>query len=190
MTATPSFAKDTGAAMSDGILVFVTLPLLIGPIILPFAGRWVDRLGARRVAIPSAALYAALTALIPVCGSSVPVLAVVLILASTFGFMAGLAVVFKVISTWLPQHKGIGFALGGLASGVAAAVFSPVFQWLISGGAGLGWKGAYLLVAAMIALVAIPTAMFLISEPTAPRVTGRFSGRLPLPSGDGYQRAA
>ncbi|WP_327692697.1 MFS transporter [Streptomyces sp. NBC_00459] len=168
----PSFAKDTGAAESAGILVFVTFPLLIGPITLPFAGRWVDRLGARRVAVPSAVLYAGLTALVPLCGSSVPMLAVVLILASTFGFMSGLAVVFKVVSTWLPQHKGVGFALIGVASSVAAAVFSPVFQWLISGSAGLGWKGAYLLVAAVIALVAIPTAMFLISEPTAPRATG------------------
>jgi MFS family permease len=168
----PSFAKDTGAAESSGILVFVTLPLLIGPIALPFAGRWVDQLGARRVAIRSAILYAALTALIPACGSSVPALAVVMILSSTFGFMAGLAVVFKVISVWLPKHKGFGFALIGVAPSAAAAVFSPVFQWLISGSAGLGWKGTYLLVAVVIALVAIPTAMFLISEPTAPRVTG------------------
>ncbi|MFF3710821.1 MFS transporter [Streptomyces phaeochromogenes] len=171
----PSFAQETGAAKSAGILVFVSLPLLIGPIVLPFAGRWVDRLGARRIAIPSAVLYAALTALIPLCGSSVPALAVVLILASVFGFMSGLAVVFKVVSTWLPQHRGIGFALIGVASSLAATVFSPVFQWLISGSAGLGWKGTYLLVAAVIAVVAIPTTVFLISEPqepTAPRVTG------------------
>jgi MFS family permease len=164
----PAFAKDTGVAKSAGILVFVSVPLLIGPIVLPFAGRWVDRLGARRVAVPSAVLYAALTALVPLCGSNVPALAVVLILASVFGFMSGLAVVFKVVSTWLPQHKGFGFALIGVASSLAAAVFSPVFQWLISGSAGLGWKGTYLLVAAAIALVAIPTTVLLISEPTAP----------------------
>ncbi|MER5520708.1 MFS transporter [Streptomyces sp. NPDC002763] len=168
----PSFSNDTGAAKSAGILVFVSLPLLIGPIVLPFAGHWVDRLGARRVAIPSAVLYAALTALIPVCGSSIPLLAIVLILAAVFGFMSSLAVVFKVVSTWLPQHRGIGFALIGIASSVAAAVLSPVFQWLISGSAGLGWKGTYLLVGAVIALVAIPTAVFLISEPVGPEPVG------------------
>ncbi|MGW1216023.1 MFS transporter [Streptomyces sp. NPDC002499] len=165
----PSFSHDTGTAKAAGILLFVSLPLFIGPIVLPFAGRWVDRLGARRVAIPSAVLYAAMTALIPLCGSSVPLLAIVLILAAVFGFMSSLAVVFKVVSTWLPQHKGVGFALIGIASSVAAAVLSPVFQWLISGSAGLGWKGTYLLVGAMIALVAIPTAVFLISEPAEPR---------------------
>ncbi|MGW3287009.1 MFS transporter [Streptomyces sp. NPDC001002] len=165
----PSFSHDTGTAKAAGILLFVSLPLFIGPIVLPFAGRWVDRLGARRVAIPSAVLYAAMTALIPLCGSSVPLLAIVLILAAVFGFMSSLAVVFKVVSTWLPQHKGVGFALIGIASSVAAAVLSPVFQWLISGSAGLGWKGTYLLVGVVIALVAIPTAVLLISEPAEPR---------------------
>ncbi|WP_019074053.1 MFS transporter [Streptomyces hokutonensis] len=164
----PSFSHDTGTAKAAGILLFVSLPLFIGPIVLPFAGRWVDRLGARRVAIPSAVLYAAMTALIPLCGSSVPLLAIVLILAAVFGFMSSLAVVFKVVSTWLPQHRGVGFALIGIASSVAAAVLSPVFQWLISGSAGLGWKGTYLIVGAVITLVAIPTAVLLISEPTEP----------------------
>ncbi|MFE2216077.1 MFS transporter [Streptomyces canus] len=176
----PAFAKDTGAAKSVGILVFVSVPLLIGPIVLPFAGRWVDRFGARRVAVPSAVLYAALTALVPLCESSVPALAVVLILASVFGFTSGLAVVFKVVSTWLPQHKGIGFALIGVASSLAAAVFSPVFQWMISGSADLGWKGTYLLVAAAIALVAIPTTVFLISEPTVPLVPAEPTGPMEL----------
>ncbi|MFD4602382.1 MFS transporter [Streptomyces sp. NPDC058464] len=177
----PAFAKDTGTAKAAGILVFVTLPLLVGPVVLPFAGRWVDRLGARRVAVPATVLYAALTALVPLCGSSTPLLTVVLVLASVFGFMASLGVVFKVVSTWLPQHKGIGFALIGVVSSLASAVLSPLFQWLIDGGAGLGWKGTYLLVAAVIALVAIPTAVFLVSEPGEPHTAERETALPALP---------
>lgn len=164
----PAFAMATGVALPEGILLFVTIPLLIGPLALPVAGRWVDRRGARRVAIPSAVVYAALTALVPVCGFSVPLLAVVLVLAAVFGFMTTLSVVFKVVSTWLPQHRGIGFALIGVVSSLASAVFSPLFQWLINS---LGWDGTYFLMAAVIALVGIPSAVFLISEPSAPRMT-------------------
>jgi MFS family permease len=40
-----------------------------------------------------------------------------------------------------------------------------------AGSTGLGWRGTYLLVAAVIALVGIPSAVFLISEPTAQRMT-------------------
>lgn len=164
----PAFAMATGVALPEGILLFVTIPLLIGPLALPVAGRWVDRRGARRVAIPSAVVYAALTALVPLFGFSVPLLAVVLVLAAVFGFMTTLSVVFKVVSTWLPQHRGIGFALIGVVSSLASAVFSPLFQWLING---LGWDGTYFLMAAVIALVGIPSAVFLISEPSAPRMT-------------------
>lgn len=172
----PAFAHAAGVAVPAAILVFVTVPLLIGPIVLPIAGRWVDRRGARRVAIPAAVAYTAVTALVPMCGFSVPLLAVVLVLAAVFGFMTTLSVVFKVVSTWLPRHKGIGFALIGVVSSLASAVFSPLFQWLINGAAGggftgLGWNGTYFLVAGVIALVAIPSAVFLISEPTAPGMT-------------------
>jgi MFS family permease len=195
----PAFAHATGVGLPEGILLFVTIPLLLGPLALPVAGQWVDRWGARRVAIPSAVVYAVLTALVPLCGFSVPLLGVVLVLAAVFGFMTTLSVVFKVVSTWLPQHRGIGFALIGVVSSLASAVFSPLFQWLINGdvavatpgapGAdgsvsvpppsavpaadvftGLGWNGTYLLMAAVIALVGIPSAVFLISEPTASRM--------------------
>jgi MFS family permease len=168
----PAFAHAAGVAVPAAILVFVTIPLLIGPIVLPIAGHWVDRRGARRVAIPASVVYAVLTALVPLCGFSVPLLAVMLVLAAVFGFMTTLSVVFKVVSTWLPRHKGIGFALIGVVSSLASAVFSPLFQWLINGTAGegftgLGWNGTYFLVAAVIALVGIPSAVFLISEPTS-----------------------
>lgn len=163
----PAFAQATGVGLPEGILLFVTIPLLLGPLALPVAGRWVDRWGARRVAIPSAVVYAVLTALVPLCGFSVPLLGVVLVLAAVFGFMTTLSVVFKVVSTWLPQHRGIGFALIGVVSSLASAVFSPLFQWLING---LGWDGTYFLMAAVIALVGIPSAAFLISEPRAPHM--------------------
>lgn len=174
----PAFARATGVAVPEGILLFVTIPLLLGPIVLPVAGRWVDRWGARRVAIPSAVVYAVLTALVPLCGFSVPLLAVMLVLAAVFGFMTTLSVVFKVISTWLPRHRGVGFALIGVVSSLASAVFSPLFQWLING---LGWNGTYLVMAVVIALVGIPSAVFLISEPRAPRMTtpGAVLGALP-----------
>ncbi|OIJ67761.1 MFS transporter [Streptomyces mangrovisoli] len=164
----PAFSRDTGTRPADGILVFVTLPLLVGPVVLPFAGRLTDRLGARRVAVPAGVAYAATTALVPLCAPSVPLVAVMLILAAVCGFMASLGVVFKVVSTWLPQHKGVGFALIGVVSSLGAAVFSPVFQWLISGGGGLGWKGTYFVAAGLIAVVALPTALFLVSEPAVP----------------------
>lgn len=166
---TASFAAHTGKPMPEAILLFVAIPLLIAPLILPIAGAWVDRWGAKRVAIPASVLYAVLTALIPLSSALPWLFGLVIVLASVFGFMASLAVVFKVVTGWFPRHRGIGFALIGMVSSLASAVFSPVFQWAIdgnkSGFAGLGWDGTYYAVAASIAIIAIPATLFLLSEP-------------------------
>jgi MFS family permease len=177
---TASFAMRTGKPLSEAILLFVATPLLISPLILPIAGAWVDRWGAKRVAVPAAILYAASTACVPHSSGVPGLLGIVIVLSSVFGFMASLAVVFKVITGWFPRHRGIGFALIGVVSSLAGAVLSPVFQWVINGdGAplasaaaanpsafrGLGWDGAYTVVAIAIAILAIPTALFLLSEP-------------------------
>lgn len=175
---TVSFAAHTGKPMPEAILLFVAIPLLISPFILPIAGAWVDRLGAKRVAIPAAVLYAATTALVPVSGTLPWLFGIVLVLASVFGFMASLAVVFKVVTGWFPRHRGIGFALIGTVSSLASAVLSPLFQWAIdgnkSGFAGLGWNGTYYAVAASIVILAIPAALFLLSEPAYPTAEPAF----------------
>lgn len=176
---TAAFSAATQRAQSEAILIFVAIPLLIGPLILPIAGGWVDRWGAKAVTVPAVILYAVTTALIPVVSGSLWFLAPMIILAAMFGFMSSLAVVFKVITGWFPEHRGIGFALIGVLSSFTGVVFSPLFQWLIYGDAssagsaaavgevaGIGWTGAYFVVAGLIAVVGIPTALFLISEPS------------------------
>lgn len=131
----PAFATKTGAPMPAAILLFVTLPLIIGPLVLPFAGRWADQLGARRVALPAIILYAIATAIIPLVAGTTWLLGVLLVLASIFGFSASLGIAFKVISEWFPEHRGVGFGLIGVASSLFSAVFSPLFQWLVNGNA-------------------------------------------------------
>lgn len=188
----PAFAMESGTSAAIAILLFTTIPLIIAPLILPFAGRWVDRIGPRAIAVPAAVLYAGSTALVPMVSGSNPALGVALVFAALFGFAATLAVVFRVISDWFPDHKGMGFALIGAVSSLASAILSPVFQWLINGNApvtaagppgatapagpppaappvgtflGIGWENTYYLVAIAIAVLAIPAAMWLISEP-------------------------
>ncbi|AEA67132.1 MFS transporter [Pseudomonas brassicacearum subsp. neoaurantiaca] len=129
----PAFAMKTGTPPPEAILLFVTLPLIIGPLILPFVGVWVDRLGAQRAAFPALLLYAMTTAIIPLSVDSPWLLGTLLILASIFGFGASLGIAFKVISGWFPEHRGIGFGLVGVASSLFSAVFSPLFQWLVNG---------------------------------------------------------
>ncbi len=131
----PAYAMKTGTPPPDAILLFVTLPLIISPIILPFVGRWVDWQGVRRIALPAVILYAIAMAAIPLGAGKTWLLGTLLVLASTFGFAASLGVVYKVISSWFPEHRGIGFGLIGVTSSLASAILSPAFQWLVNGDA-------------------------------------------------------
>lgn len=133
----PAFAMKTGVPMPEVIFLFVTLPLIIGPLILPFAGRWADQLGARRVAFPAIVLYAIVTSIVPFAAGTTWLLGALLVLASIFGFSASLGIAFKVISEWFPEHRGVGFGLIGVASSLFSAVFSPLFQWLVNGNAAM-----------------------------------------------------
>lgn len=189
----PAYAMKTGTPPPDAILLFVTLPLIIGPLILPFAGRWADRQGARRVALPAVILYAMTMAAVPLASGKTWLLGSLLVLAWIFGFAASLGVVFKIISTWFPEHRGIGFGLIGVVSSLASAILSPVLQWLVNGNApagppagsapptapvgppvsaaasgvfmGLGWDGVYYVIAIAIAVLGVPAVLWLISEP-------------------------
>ncbi|OHZ42227.1 MULTISPECIES: MFS transporter [Rhizobium/Agrobacterium group] len=185
-----AFSAETHRAQADALLIFVALPLLLSPLILPLAGAWVDRWGARAVAIPAVILYAVTTAMIPLVSGTIWILTPMIILAALFGFMSSLAVIFKIITCWFPEHRGIGFALVGVLSSFANALFSPLFQWLIYGATssdgsasglhqlgGIGWSGSYFVVAATIAVLGIPSALFLISEPAKPSS----AKRLPMP---------
>lgn len=107
--------------------------------------------------------------------------------------------VFKVISEWFPHHRGIGFGLVGVISGVAGVVLSPVFQWLVNGAAGgqapagaaggsapaggtpppapdpsvfagFGRDGTYYVVALAIVVIGIPSALWFVRESTEPAV--------------------
>ncbi|VVE89636.1 MFS transporter [Pandoraea bronchicola] len=131
----PAFAMKTGAPLPLAMLIFATLPLILGPLVLPLAGRWADQLGVRRVALPAIILYAILTGIVPFFAGTTWLLGTLLVLASISGFSASLGIAFKVISEWFPEHRGVGFGLIGVASSLFSAVFSPLLQWLVNGNA-------------------------------------------------------
>jgi MFS family permease len=151
----PPFSLGSGAI---GALFTV---YLVGAVVTPFAGRWVDRIGARRVLVWSfgAASVGAMLTLIP---SFVVVLAGLAIAASGV-FVAQVAATSYLRTAATPALRSLAsgvyvtcYYLGGSVAGVA-----PGLLWTLA-----GWAGTVALaVVAQAAAIVVSARTWL--EPTA-----------------------
>ena len=132
----------------------------------PFAGMAADRYGTARVAIFGALLYAA--GLLWMSHVAQPMLFVIgsgvliggALSCTAFGAMSG------IIGRTAPESKrSWAFGISGAASSFGQFALMPIEQQLIGTA---GWQGAFLILAALVALVMIPMALFL-REPKAVR---------------------
>ncbi|WP_159401318.1 MFS transporter [Streptomyces maremycinicus] len=154
-------SKEFGWTESATLTLF-SLPLLVVPFVLPFGGRWVDRWGVRKVAVPAVVFYGLTTAAASLVGASRLALGAILIVSMVFGYIGCVVVVFKVVLVWFPHHRGIGFASVGVVASLAGSVFSPLSEQLISN---VGWRATFVLLGVAVLLVVAPAQMFLLSEP-------------------------
>ncbi|WP_371663450.1 MFS transporter [Streptomyces sp. NBC_00280] len=155
-------ARDFGWSQSQTLTIF-NIPTIAAPFVLPLTGRWVDRWGARAVAVPGAALYALFTAATALAGGSVVLLLLPMFAATAFGYVAIMGVFYKVVAEWFPHHRGSGYSLLiGAATSLGGAIMSPLCRLSIDS---LGWRPTYLLIALCILLIVFPAQYFLLSEP-------------------------
>lgn len=160
-------SQDFGWSQTRTLTTF-SVPTIAAPFILPLAGRWVDRWGARAIAVPGAALYALFTASTAFAGGNALILS--LFAAAVFGFIAVLGVFYKVVAEWFPHHQGWGYSLLiGAAASLGGAIMAPLCQLSIDG---LGWRPTYLLIALAILVIVFPAQYFLLSEPARIRADG------------------
>lgn len=134
-------------------LTIVVASLLLGVLI--------DRFGVRRVLIPSVALMGLAVASMSQLTGNIYHFYLMFLLIPLLGAGTLPASYSRVIIAWFFRRRGaaLGITLAGF--GVGAALIPAVGQMLISS---YGWRGAYLVFAAMIFLVALPTSFFLIRE--------------------------
>ncbi|MBK4737182.1 MFS transporter [Noviherbaspirillum pedocola] len=135
----------------------------------PFAGMAADRWGTMRVAIFGALLYAAglaWMALVAQPAAFVVGSGVLLggaLACTAFGAMSG------IIGRSTPEAKrSWAFGISGAASSFGQFMMMPIEQQLI---ASAGWQGALMVLAAVVALLMIPMALFL-REPKLARAAG------------------
>lgn len=122
-------------------------------ICLPLAGRLVDRVGSRRVLVPSILVCGFCLAAIPLAVSRLWHLLLVFTVIGSLGAGANNLPYMRTIAAWFDRRRGLAIGLAMAGAGFSFAYVPPLVQTMIDA---FGWRSAYLTLAAITIGVAAP----------------------------------
>jgi MFS family permease len=138
--------------------IYYSLAALVGVFAMPVWGRIIPKLGIKASVAIAGAGGAACMALFSVCTS----LVAFYILGILLGIMiAGMTMLPAsiLINAWFESKRGLAMGIVMACSGVGGAIFSPILAWVIEN---YSWQTGYLVNAAAMAVLTVPTALFLL----------------------------
>ena len=162
----PLFLQPVSQEFGWGRATFASslmVSALLAALAAPFAGRAVDRLGARRLLVPAIVLYGLATmAQSQLTHSKLQFYATYSVLGFTEA-VAGPVAFSHLISSWFHTKRGLMLSLViGAAPAVSIMIMAPVTHLLI---ASYGWRTAYFVLGLTILVLGLPSMAFLLKEP-------------------------
>ena len=133
----------------------------------PLAGLLLDRFGVRRILIPSIVLFALAFGSLSFVDGRLWLYYLIHALLAVFGAGTLPSSYTRVIVGWFDSGRGLALGITMAGVGLGGFVIPPIVQQLLGRG---GSELAYMGVAAMILLVALPVVIFLLKEPPAAAV--------------------
>ena len=149
-------------------------------VLQPLTGRWVDRVGPRRVILTSTLLFGtAVMGFYLQTGVLWHYYALWLLL----GFLGtGSTPVpySKVIAEWFDRRRGLALALAVSGSSLGTIIIPPLTQSMIGE---YGWRSAYLVLGLLVICIAVPVvALLMRNTPRRDGAAQRWRGRRYQPS--------
>jgi predicted MFS family arabinose efflux permease len=146
------FGWDRGS-ISLGLTIMTFMSVVGSPI----AGLMVDRVGARKVAIPGTVIYCCALALLSQAGPAIQTWWL-------FSFLLGVGYCMTTSGVWVTgvtlnftQYRGMAIALSIMGAGIASMTVPYVATILEQK---YGWRSAYLVLATIFLLIVLPIALF------------------------------
>lgn len=130
-------------------------------ICLPIAGWLVDRLGSRRVLLPSILIVAVLLALLPLILSQIWHLFLIFALIGSLGAGANSLPYMLTISAWFDRKRGLAIGIAMAGSGLGYAYVPPLVQYINES---LGWRAGFWVLAAITVCIALPLVYWWFRE--------------------------
>jgi MFS family permease len=128
---------------------------------LPFIGRLVDRLGARKVIVSAVLLFGLSVFSLAFLSAPLWHFYVIYLLLGVVGSGTTPVPYTKVISRWFDRKRGLALGLTAATFSASGALMPPLAQTLI---AAIGWRHAYAILGLMVMGVTIPVVVLLLKE--------------------------
>ena len=135
---------------------------------VPLVGGLADRIGVRKVAIGTLALFGVTYAALALTPASLFAFYLLWVLMGALGGGSTPVTWTRAINAWFVHNRGLALALTLMGTGVTAAFLPSVATWLIEHH---GWRKAFLGIALLPLLVALPVVVWLFREPEEPGAT-------------------
>ena len=154
-----------------GMSLALTVHSLALALANPYCGVLLDRIGARRVLLPSLLAFAALLAAIPLFATQLWHLWLAFALIGSLAAGANSMPWLRVVSTWFGRRRAFALGVAMAGAGTGFVYVPPILQATMET---WGWRGAYLLLAATVLMIAVPLAARALDEaPSAADLAGR-----------------
>lgn len=135
---------------------------------VPFVGGLADRIGVRKVAIGTLALFGLCFAALALTPASLVGFYLLWILLGALGGGSTPVTWTRAVNAWFVYNRGLALALTLMGTGLTAAFLPSFATWLIEQ---YGWRQAFLGIALLPLLVALPVVIALFREPTTADAT-------------------
>lgn len=123
----------------------------------PFTGLFIDRWGARRVALPGMVFYSAALAGLSLAGSSIWSWWALWIFVGLGALCVQAAVWTAAVASRFDRSRGLAMAITLCGAGLGSAITPIIGQYFI---AELGWRGAYVAIGITYAALSLPLIFF------------------------------
>jgi MFS family permease len=143
----------SAASGVSNLMVAITVPLI---------GILIDRWGVRRVLLPSIVLFAISFAALSLAPASLPVFAALYAIVGVCSACQGPPPYVKVIAAWFDRQRGLALGIAMAGAGIGVVIVPQLARILIEA---FGWRIAYVGVAAVLLVVAIPSVSLFLREP-------------------------
>lgn len=158
----PSLVETFGWTRGQVSLAF-SMSLIVMVFVMPIIGRLVDRLGAKRVILPSALVFGLSVASLSLLTPHIWHFYGVFIVMGIVGAGTAPLAYSSVIAHWFDRKRGLALGVTMVGLGLGSALMPSVAAVLIDA---VAWRQAYLLLGITVILVTIPiVGLFLRERP-------------------------